>query len=429
MCLTADRGREEEVRVQAFEWYVGIDWGTQAHEFCLLRADGRLVGTRTVAHAADAIHDALRWVGEQTGASLTTIAVGVETRSGSLIDTLLERGVPVFAINPKQLDRFRDRFTAGGAKDDRRDALALADGLRTDGPRAFRAVHPADPTVIELRELSRMVDDLTEEIGRLTNRLREQLFRVDAAWLAFSPAADEPWLWALLADVPQPTAWASVTGRRLRAILRRHRIRRVQAEPMLDALRRPRLAVAPGVADAVARRVASLVAQLRLLDDQRRASTHEIDRLLTALATAPPGEPQEHRDVEILQSLPGVGRMVTATMLGEASALLAARDHATLRAYSGSAPVTRRSGKRHFVHMRYACNRRLRNALYHWARTSIQWDAPARSYYDTLRSRGQSHARALRSVADRWLRILIAMLTARTLYDPARLMKCAVTAA
>ena len=82
--------------------------------------------------------------------------------------------------------------------------------------------------------------------------------------------------------------------------------------------------------------------------------------------------------------------------------------------------MTKRSGKRGFVHMRYACKPPLRNALYHWSRTSIQRDATARAYYDGLRSRGHSHARALRSVADRWLRILIAMLKTRTIYDGSR---------
>ena len=118
-----------------------------------------------------------------------------------LVDTLLEQGFAVFAMNPKQLDRFRDRFTAGGAKDDRRDAHAAADALRTDR-RAFRRVHPDDPPIIHLRELCRLVEDLQEEEGRLANRLRDQLYRVHAAWLTLSPAADEPWLWTVLAAAP-----------------------------------------------------------------------------------------------------------------------------------------------------------------------------------------------------------------------------------
>jgi len=174
---------------------------------------------------------------------------------------------------------------------------------------------------------------------------------------------------------------------------------------------------------ATQKHIASLIPQLRLLHEQHATTERQIDRVLAQLAQPDTveGKPTEHRDAEILQSLPGVGRVVAATMLTEASGLLAARDYATLRAYTGAAPITKRSGKRVFlVRMRYACNGRLREALYHWCRTSLQHDAAARAYYDGLRARGHAHGRALRSVGDRWLRILIAMLNAKTLYDGSR---------
>lgn len=405
---------------ETFAWYVGIDWGSAEHALCLLNASGHVAGTRVVAHSADAVQAALQWVREQTGAPPEAIAVALERPHGALVDTLLEHGFVVFAVNPKQLDRFRDRFTAAGAKDDRRDAHVVADALRTDR-RAFRAVRPDDPLVIHLREVCRLVADLHVDEGRLTNRLREQLYRLNAAWLTFSPAADDPWLWTLLGETPHPDAWAQLPRRRIHAALRAHRIRRLTVDHILLALRQPTLRVAPGVSDAVATRIASLVPQLVLLHQQRTTAERQLDRLLERLATtaSSEGEPQEHRDVEILRSLPGVGRIVTATMLTEAARPLADRDYGTLRAYSGTAPVTKRSGKRaFFVHMRYACNGRLRQALYHWARVSLQRDPAARAYYDRLRAGGHTHARALRSVADRWLRILVAMLRTGTLYDP-----------
>jgi transposase len=405
-----------------FEWFVGIDWGSAEHALCLLDATGRIRGTRTVAHTAIAVHEAVQWVREQTGAPPAALAVGIETPRGALVDTMIEHGFPVFAVNPKQLDRFRDRFTAAGAKDDHRDAHVLADALRTDR-RAFRQVRPDDPLIIQLREVTRLREDLQEDEQRLSNRLRDQLYRVDAAWLSISPAADEPWLWAILAEAPDPASWAQLSRRRVAAALRAHRIRRVTPDAVLEAIRQPRLAVASGVTDAVAARIAAVVPQLQLIAQQRLAAERRIDRLLERLAAieAADGESREHRDVEILQSLPGVGRMVTATMLTEATGPLGDRDYATLRAYTGVAPVTKRSGKRaFFVHMRYACKGRLRQALYHWSRTSIQRDAAARTYYDGLRARGHNHARALRSVADRWLRILVAMLTTGKLYDPSR---------
>jgi transposase len=403
-----------------FGWYLGIDWGGETHQFCLVDAQGHVCGERAVAHTTMAVHEALQWVRTETGASPQEIAVALETPHGVLVDTLLDQGFPVFAINPKQLDRFRDRFSAGGAKDDRRDAHVAADALRTDR-RAFRPVRTDDPAIIQLRELSRMLDELQVEEGRLANRLREQLYRVHAAWLTLSPAADEPWLWTVLRDTPHPAAWSQVPRRKIAATLRAHRIRRLTPDDVIAAVRQPRLTVAPGVTDAVAIRIAALIPQVVVVHEQRTAAERQIDRLLEQLAASADGAPREHRDVEILRSLPGVGRMVTATMLTEAAGPVADRDYLTLRAYAGAAPVTKRSGKRaFFVHMRYGCKRRLRQALYHWSRTSVQRDAAARAYYDGLRTRGHSHARALRSVADRWLRILVAMLKTGTLYDPSR---------
>jgi transposase len=412
-------------------WFVGLDWGSAAHALCVLDAQGHIHGTRNVPHTTGAVHEALAWLRALTGASPAAIGVAIETPRGVLVDTLLEQAFAVFAINPKQLDRFRDRFTAAGAKDDTRDAHVLGDALRTDR-RAFRRVHADAPLILELREVTRLREDLVQDERRLANRLREQLYRVDAAWLTVSPAADEPWLWALLAQVPDPLRWAQLSRQRVAAILRGHRIRRITAEEVLTALQQPRLTVAPGVTTAVTVRIRALVSQLRVVAEQRRAAEQHLDRVLDQLATAEGSddEPPEHRDVEILQSLPGVGRMVAATMLAEATGALADRDYSTLRAQTGTAPVTKRSGKRVFmVSMRYACKSRLRNALYHWSRTSLQADHSARAYYDRLRARGHSHGRALRSVADRWLRILIAMLKTRTLYNPSGLTTTAVVPA
>ena len=122
----------------------------------------------------------------------------------------------------------------------------------------------------------------------------------------------------------------------------------------------------------------------------------------------------------ILRSVVGVGRVVAATMLAEASRLLAARDYHGLRAQAGVAPVTRQSGRRTLVVMRYACNPRLRHAVHHWGQSAARHDPASRAHYDRLRARGHSHARAVRGIVDRLLRVLIAMLSTGTRYDPTR---------
>jgi transposase len=166
-----------------------------------------------------------------------------------------------------------------------------------------------------------------------------------------------------------------------------------------------------------------VVAQLRLVNRQLAEAGPQIDRLCKKLAEPTAGNDgesvrQEHHDVTILDSLPGVGRTVLATMLAEAPDALQRRDCYALRNLCGAAPVTRRSGKSCIVRRRRACNERLRNAAYHWARNAIQCDPTSRAKYDALRARGHGRSRALRSVVDRLLYVACAMLESGTLFDP-----------
>lgn len=397
-------------------WRIGIDWASQEHQVCIVEREGHRTETR-VPHTSAGLAALADQLAALSPGAPERVAVAIEVPRGPVVETLLERGFHVYALNPKQLDRFRDRHSVAGAKDDRRDAWVLADSLRTDQPR-FRRVHVDDPLIIELRELSRLDDDLREELSRLTNRLREQLQRFAPDLLTLCPAANEPWFWALLGLMrtrrPQP-----MTRKAVSAVLKAHRIRRLEAETVYAAAHVPPLRVAPGTLDAVWAHIGVLVPQLRLVHDQReRTVGTQIDRVLAALATE--AVDGQHRDVTILRSWPGVGRHVAATVLAEAARPLAERDYQTLRTQAGIAPVTHQSGKKTAVTMRWACNGRLRNALYHWARVSVQVDARCRAHYDDLRHRGHDHARALRGVVDRSLAVLMAMLTNRTLYDPQR---------
>jgi len=413
-----------------YQIYVGIDWATEAHQACVLDSRGRILAERSFAHTGDAIAAFAQWLHEVAGDEPGQVAIAIEIPRGAVVETLVERGFHVYAINPKQLDRFRDRHSVAGAKDDRRDAFVLGDSVRTDRA-CFRRVRLADPLVIQLRELSRVHDDLGREANQLTNRLGEQLHRYYSQALALCPAADEPWLWALLELAPSPSVARHLRPQRVERLLRQHRIRRLSAHEVVAALRACALQVAPGVVEAASEHIALLLPRLRLLHTQRQGCGVRLEALLDKLGAAEDddGQQGEHRDVESLRSLPGVGRVVAATVLAEASAALAERDYQALRAYAGIAPVTKQSGKRRMVLMRYACNGRLRNALYHWARVAAMRDPSSKTYYAGLRQRGHSYARALRSVADRLLRVLIAMLKHGSLFDSARTRPSARAAA
>lgn len=401
------------------EWIVGIDWGATAHAVCLLDRTGRLEEQRMVEHTSRALHAFVEGLTTRSRGALARVAVAIETPRGALVELLVERGCAVYAINPKQLDRFRDRFTAAGAKDDRRDARVLADSWRTD-PQAFRRVQLDHPLIVQLREWSRLDDDLGTEVTRLTNQLCALVYRLSPALLRLCPGADEPWLWAVLTEAPTPQAQQRLTVRRIARLLRDQQVRRLTAADVHAALQAPAIAVIPGVVDAVTAHYQVVLPRLRLTVQQRRDATRELERLLAAYAAASTSEEdqREHPDVTILRSMPGVGKRVAARMLAEASQPLVARAYHTLRALMGVAPVTRQSGKSRTVLMRRACNTRLRDTAYHWGRVGIQHDPPSRAYYAALRARGHSHGRALRSVVDRSLRILMHLLVRGECFNP-----------
>jgi transposase len=403
---------------------VGIDWASEKHDACVLDGHGEILAERTIEHTGEALSAFLDWLVGLADDQPKRIAVAMEINRGALVDAFVDRGIAVYSINPKQLDRFRDRHTVAGAKDDRLDAYVAADALRTDRA-LFRRVSVDDVMIIELREFSRMRDDLIEERTRLANRLHNQLHRFFPQMLGLCSAANEPWFWALVEAVPTPEAARNAKRTRITKLLEEFRIRRYSAEDVLRAVQTKPLTVAKGTTEAACAHIGFLLPRLRLVDSQLKQTNAHLATLLEKIGTEPAGEDQEqspgqnpeHRDVDIILSVPGIGITIAATMLAEASVALKERDYATLRTYAGVAPVTRRSGKRIVVTRRYACNPRLGQAMYHAARVHCQRDPSARAHYAELR-RKHDHGRALRGVADRMLNVLIAMLRTNTTWDP-----------
>jgi transposase len=239
-------------------------------------------------------------------------------------------------------------------------------------------------------------------------------------------AAD--WVLALWKLAPTPAAARRVREQTIAGLLKRHRIRRTTAPDLLARLRTPAITVAPGTTQAASAHIQSLSRRLIVINRELRTARAKLDRLVEQLAApavnksegSKPGQQPEQRDVAILASSPGAGRITIATLLAEAWDALQRRDYHALRCLCGVAPVTRQSGKSKIIVRRLAANHRLQNAAYNWAFAALQYDPRSRAKYDSLRQRGHGHARALRSVADRLLAMLCAMLSSQTLFDPNR---------
>jgi transposase len=401
-------------------WFAGIDWSSQEHRVHVSDELGAKLGARSFSHDGAGLAAMAEWMLKITGAPPEAMWVAIETPHGPVVESLMERGFRLHAINPKQLDRFRDRFSPAGAKDDSRDAEVLASALRTD-PHCLRPIDPVDPTVVELREWSRIADELTQERVRLANRLREQLWRYYPQMIEVAEDLAADWVLELWKLAPNPATARRVRERTIAQLLKHYRIRRITADELIGHLRAPAITVAPGTTEAASAHIQVLIKRLTVTNRELRAAKARLDQLvdrLTHAGDAEPGQQPEQRDVAILASSPGAGRITIATLLAEAWDALQRRDYHALRCLCGVAPVTRQSGKSKIVVRRLAVSHRLQNAAYHWALGAIQHDPKSRAKYTVLRQRGHGHARALRSVADRLLAMLCAMLRSQTLFDP-----------
>lgn len=402
------------------QYYVGIDWATVENEVCLLDADGEVVGSKSFVNSGPGVQELADWLLGKTQSGPANVLVAIEVPHGIVAEGLLERGFQIYSINPKQADRFRDRFSVAGAKDDRLDARVLADSLRTD-QRCFRKV-TADPArIIQLRGFSRMYEDLQKQRNGVCNRLREELRRYYPAFLRLGDV-DTGWLLEIWDRAPSPEAAKCLREKTVASILKKHRVRRLTTSDVKGILSEAGPIVVPGTKEAAISSIRLLRTQLRLIQEQIAYCSKQMEELLAGDdETETEGCTNQQNDAVLLQTMPGIGPRIAAILLAEGTHALRERDYHKLRALGGAAPITRRSGKKVIILMRRACNPRLRNGLHHMASCAIQHDPHWKAMYAGMRARGHSYGRALRGVSDRMLKIICAMLATGEAYDPLRL--------
>jgi transposase len=391
---------------------IGIDWGSESHQVC--RIDGEQEPEQqSFPHTSEGLRALVAFVleGEMDP---DQIAVAIEVNHGAVVEALMAKGLRPYSINPKLLDRLRDRFSMPGAKDDRRDAFVLASCVETDA-QAFRRIELGDEANARLQAATRLREDLKSDLRANANRLWNELREYRPGLLSLCPGADEPWLWVLIEKAPSPSEGAKVTRTRIGAILKQHRIRRLTAEEVRTALRGDVLSLRQVYIESRVARTLVLIAKLKLAQTQIAGIEKQIK---TALAERVKSEEKaERRDLTILLSLPGFGSLTVATALGESGDAFERRDYNALRSVCGAAPVTKQSGGTRYVVMRQVCQPRLRVALHLSAMQAIRIDPKFHDLYVRARARGQSVGRAIRNIADRLLYLAVQLLKKNQLYD------------
>jgi transposase len=386
----------------------GIDWASEKHDVLIADEAGEELLAATFPHDESGIVSLCRAMVRHD-----VEVVAIERPDGVLVERLLDAGVRVLALHPNQVKAARDRFRASGGKSDRFDTFVLCELARTDRHR-FRLLEPDLDETKALRAVTRAREDLVGARVALANQLRAELERFWPGPVGLFSDLDSPISLAFLARYPSPVDARGLGEKRLAAFLKAHRYsNRKTAAQLLERLRS---APSGRTGELEIRRRRSIVLRLtrtlQMIGEQVRELEREISEAL-----------QAHPDGEIFRSFfrsPG-SVICAATLLAEIGDCRSRYPHRdAIAADAGQAPVAVESGKRKHAKFRWACNKRLRNALSTLAHNTRRWNPWAAARYAAARARGHNHRRALRTLGRAWSRIIWRCWQNRITYDPQR---------
>jgi len=395
------------------EVFVGVDWSEESHDVCVMDVEGRVIASGKVTNdlaGVARLHDLVgRAFADVDGEVEPVVLVGIETDRGLLVQALVTGGYRVHAVNPLSVDRYRDRHRVSGAKSDPGDARVLADMVRTDAHQ-HRLVAGDSDQVEAIKLIARSHQSAIWSRRRLANQVRSALREFHPAALQVFDDLTHADAIAVLEIAPTPELGRTLSKAKIASALRRGG-RKLnidkRTQQIYDALRSEQLAQPATVADAYGSIVRSLVKVIAAHNRQ----IDELEELLT-------DHFGQHPDADILRSLPGLGVVTGARVLGEfgddPDRYATPKDR---KNYAGTSPLTVASGTRRIVRARHIRNRRLADALHWWAFNAISRSPGARALYDKRRAAGDTHSGALRVVGNRLVGILHGCLRTRTLYD------------
>jgi hypothetical protein len=398
--------------------FVGDDWAEDHHDVEVQDHTGKRLGKARLPEGVEGIAKLHALVGQfadpEDEAGPAQVLVGIETDRGPWVAAVVAAGYRVFAINPLQVARYRERGTTSGAKSDAGDAHVLADMVRTDAHQ-LRAIAGDSALVEGIKIIARTHQTLIWDRQRHVGRLRADLLGYfPAALAAFKDSGtdlDDADALELLALAPTPQAAARLPLSRITAATRRARRRDPHGRAVViqAGLRAPALGQPDVLAGAYAASATALVAVITALNTQIAKLQGQVEAYFG-----------RHRAAEIYRSQPGLGAILGARELGEfGDDPHRYHDAKARKNYAGTSPITRASGKKRTVSARYARNDHLADAVHRQAFCALSSSPGARAYYDSLRDRKKSYNAALRQLGNRLVGILHGCLKTGTLYDEA----------
>jgi transposase len=390
--------------------FVGHDWAEAHHDVYAEDAEGRRLAKARLPEGVEGVarfHELVAPFAEEP----TDVVIATETDRGLFVGSLVAAGYQVLAVNPLSTSRYRERHSTSGAKSDPGDARVLAELARTDAHN-HRPIAGDSELAEAVKVLARAHQSMIWTRQRQTNQLRSTLREFYPAALSCFDDLDGADALAVLSVAPTPSLGRTLSRSKIASALRRGgRQRRVdeRAAEIQAALRSAQLAAPALVSEAMGASVRALVAVIGELNVQ-------IAQLEATLAD----RFDQHPDAKVVRSLPGLGTVLGARVLGEfGDDPNRYVDAKSRKNYAGTSPITKASGTRKVVLARYARNRRLADACYLWAFAALTASPGARAFYDLRRRAGDTHHRAIRALANRLVGILHGCLRHGVLYDEA----------
>jgi transposase len=385
----------------------GIDWSERHHDVAIVDQDGAVVARARVSHDITGFSQLLALLADHASEP-TTIEIAIETDKGLLVAALRAAGFVVFAINPRAVARYRERYGQAGGKSDPGDAVVLANILRTDR-HAHRRLPADSELACAVKAAARQHQEAIWARQQTMSRLRSLLHDYYPQALVAFPNLAHRAAAVVLRAAPTPQAAQRLTPRRVVALLKQAGRRNDEglAERISTTLRAPALRQPPPVEHALGAAATGLI---DIIDAMSRAiAALEVE--LAALFS-------QHTQAGIITSMPGLGPVLGARVLGELGDDPSRFDDVRgIRSFAGTAPITRASGRSRVVSARRICNRRLGDACHWWAFAALTKSPGARAHYDRRRAAGDTHNAALRNLANKLLGKLWHCLQHNTVYD------------
>lgn len=389
--------------------YVGIDWSTRHDDVCILDDQGQVIKEFRIDVSAKGFQKLLATV-DLSEKNPESISFGIETDKNIIADFLISKGFSVTSINPLSVNRFKERYTTSGKKDDKFDAMNIALILLKDG-KSFKPIIHSSESSRELDIHCQTMEKLTARRSQWSNVLNSQLERFYPVFTVFFKDLTSNVALNILLKISRPKIFSELDKNKFLALAAEVKhFGKARKEKMFEYFKENIIQFENPIENAMANRACFIAEEILSINQK----ISELEKIITEKF-------EKHIDAPIFKSIQGAGKILAPRLM----ALMGDnRDRfksaAQVQSYSGTAPVFQQSGKSlNRVKMRRSCNKRFRNTLQAIAFSSLKQSKWAREIYDSQKKNGKAHSAALRVVANKWAKIVFSMWSKKSNYNSA----------